>query len=84
MPHHIHQIGGVGPVENSERWFQSNAMGILAQNASTDGVERASPGQVELPDAHGCCSNPFYPARHLEGGPPREGQLAKYAADGCR
>jgi hypothetical protein len=73
-PHHIHQISGVGPVENSEGWFQSNSMRILAQNASTNGVERASPGQVESPYAHGCCSDPFYPARRLEGGSPRERQ----------
>jgi hypothetical protein len=59
-PRHIHQIGGVGPVKNSERRFQSNSMGILAQNASSDGVERASPRQVELTDAHGCCD--FFPA----------------------
>src|SRR5260370_42361099 len=74
MPHHIHQIRGIGSIENSEGWFQSNSMGIRAQNASTDSVERASPGQVELPYAHGCCSDPFSLTCHLEGGSPRERQ----------
>src|ERR1700730_2935322 len=45
-------------------------MRILSQNASTNGVERASPGQVDVTSATRCCGNGFDPARHFYGGPP--------------
>ena len=49
-------------------------MGILPQDASADGMEGASPRQVDLAYAHGCTGDAFDTAGHIESGSAGERQ----------
>ena len=74
MPDHIHQIRSIRPVEDRERRLEADAVGILPQDASADGMEGASPRQVDLADAHGCTGDAFDTAGHIESGSAGERQ----------
>src|SRR5260370_3810409 len=54
--------------------MQANMLGILAQDSSTDGMERASPRKVDLAQTHRCAGDPFDAAGHVEGSAPGERQ----------
>jgi hypothetical protein len=78
MADQIHQVGRVLSVMDGERRIEADAARVLAQQACTDAVESAGPGQR---DGRGkrarsawCGQYPLDAARHLARGPAREGE----------
>ena len=45
VPDQIHQVGGILAVVDGEGWIDADPLGIFAQEARADAVERAGPGE---------------------------------------
>src|SRR5262245_23453217 len=68
MAHQVHQVGGVGPVENRERRLETNLGRVLPQQTSANGMEGAGPRQIDLLTAEGRRGDPLHSPNHLLGG----------------
>ncbi len=85
MPHQIEQILAVAPVMDAEGRVEADGMGVLAQQAGTNGMEGAGPDEARrcARRAHGGGDDALGAPLHLGGGPAREGQQQDAAGIGA-
>ncbi len=76
MPDEIHQVGRVFAIVNGESGIESDVLGILSKQPSTDAVECAGPAQRLVHNAglvaEDLARDPLDPLRHLGCRAPRE------------
>ena len=47
LPHDVHQVGGIGAVENVEARIEAESLAVQADQAIADRVKRPGPGQTQ-------------------------------------
>ena len=85
VPHQIDQILAVAPVVDAEGRVETDGMGVLTQQARTNGMEGAGPAEPRrrARRAHGGGDDALGAPLHLGGGPAREGQQQDAAGIGA-